>query len=106
MLSKAELLDGKVFYSLAEAEVVIESWRQHYHVSRPHSALGNRALAPEVILWPARPAAHALAPTPVIHQLPTWPTAGAGHDPEGRLIAIAKAADRLIAHDKPSDSIG
>jgi transposase InsO family protein len=34
-----ELLDGEVFYSLAEARVVIESWRQHYNTGRPHSTL-------------------------------------------------------------------
>jgi hypothetical protein len=32
-----ELLDGEVFYSLAEAKVVIESWRRHYNTSRPRS---------------------------------------------------------------------
>ena len=30
-----ELLDGEIFYSLREAEVVIESWRRHYcHASQ------------------------------------------------------------------------
>src|SRR3712207_7643880 len=37
-----ELLDGEVFYSLAEARVVIEGWRRHYNTGRPHSALGYR----------------------------------------------------------------
>ena len=35
-----ELLNGEVFYSLAEARIVIESWRQHYNTQRPHSTLG------------------------------------------------------------------
>ena len=35
-----ELLNGEVFYSLAEARIVIESWRQHYNTQRPHSSLG------------------------------------------------------------------
>ena len=52
-----ELLDGEVFYSLREAEVVIESWRRHYNIVRPHASLGFRPPAPEVILpafavWP------------------------------------------------------
>ncbi len=51
-----ELLRGEVFYSLREAEVVIESWRRHYNTRRPHSALGYRPPAPEVALWPASPA--------------------------------------------------
>jgi transposase InsO family protein len=62
-----ELLDGEVFYSLAEAKVVIESWRQHYNTSRPHSALGYRPPAPEVVLWPALPVAQAVAPKPAMH---------------------------------------
>ena len=31
-----ELLDGEVFYTLREAEIVIESWRRHYNTVRPH----------------------------------------------------------------------
>ena len=37
-----ELLNGEIFYTLKEAQVVIESWRCHYHTLRPHSALGYR----------------------------------------------------------------
>src|SRR5688500_3727042 len=44
--SAAANLDGEVFYSLAEAKIVIEGWRQHYNASRPHSALGYRPPAP------------------------------------------------------------
>jgi transposase InsO family protein len=62
-----ELLDGEVFYSLAEAKVVIEGWRRHYNTSRPHSALGYRPPAPEVAPWPATPATRAVAPKPVMH---------------------------------------
>ena len=62
-----ELLDGEVFYSLAEARVVIESWRYHYNAGRPHSALGYRPPAPEVVLWPVRPATRTVAPKPVMH---------------------------------------
>ena len=28
-----ELLEGEIFYTLREAEVVIESWRRHYNCS-------------------------------------------------------------------------
>jgi putative transposase len=62
-----ELLDGEIFYSLAEAKVVIEDWRRHYNTSRPHSALGYRPPAPEVALWPATPATRAVAPRPIMH---------------------------------------
>jgi putative transposase len=60
-----ELLNGEIFYSLKEAQIIIESWRQHYNRVRPHAALGYRAPAPEVfvpglVAWP--PALHAGAP--------------------------------------------
>ena len=42
-----ELLNGEIFYSLKEAQIVIEQWRQHYNTKRPHSALGYRPPAPE-----------------------------------------------------------
>jgi putative transposase len=45
-----ELLNGEIFYSLREAQVVIEQWRRHYNAIRPHSSLGYRAPAPDVIL--------------------------------------------------------
>jgi putative transposase len=73
-----ELLDGEIFYTLREAEIVIESWRRHYNGVRPHASLGYRAPAPEVLVpsfatWPAaqpRPAPTAtlpLAPRPALN---------------------------------------
>ena len=46
-----ELLNGEIFYTLNEARIVIESWRRHYNTVRPHSSLGYRPPAPEVIAW-------------------------------------------------------
>src|SRR5215213_1273379 len=60
-----ELLDGEVFYSLAEAKVVIEGWRRHYNAGRLHSALGYRPPAPEVVPWPATLPARVMVPRPV-----------------------------------------
>jgi putative transposase len=65
-----ELLDGEIFYTLKEAQIVIESWRRHYNNVRPHASLGYRPPAPEVFLpalaaWPAalaRPAPPAMLP--------------------------------------------
>jgi putative transposase len=68
-----ELLKGEIFYTLKEAQIVIESWRQHYNTVRPHSSLGYKPPAPEVVLWPAAPsqpappATPAVAPRPIIH---------------------------------------
>ena len=45
-----ELLNGEVFYSLKEAQIVIEQWQRHYNTKRPHSALGYRPPAPESII--------------------------------------------------------
>jgi transposase InsO family protein len=47
-----ELLNGEIFYSLAEARIVIEAWRRYYNTERPHSSLGYKPPAPEAILWP------------------------------------------------------
>ena len=54
-----ELLNGEIFYSLKEAQILIENWRQHYHTKRPHSALGYSPPAPETIIpMEQRPAMH------------------------------------------------
>lgn len=65
-----ELLNVEIFSSLREAQILIESWRCHYHRCRPPSALGYRPPAPEAIgpvttAWPApqpRPAPPATLP--------------------------------------------
>ena len=44
-----ELLNGELFYTLYEAQVVIERWRHQYNTQRPHSALGYRPPAPETV---------------------------------------------------------
>jgi hypothetical protein len=48
-----ELLDREIFYSLREAQILIEAWRVHYNQVRPHSSLGYRPPAPDVRLGPA-----------------------------------------------------
>lgn len=45
-----ELLDGEIFYSLREAQIIIEGWRQHYNTVRPHASLGYKPPAPEVFV--------------------------------------------------------
>ena len=44
-----ELLNGEVFYTLKEAQVLIERWRQEYNTFRPHSALKYKPPVPEAI---------------------------------------------------------
>ncbi len=53
---KDELLNGEIFYSLKEAQIIIEQWRIHYNTKRPHSSLGYR---------PPAPATRAIKPTPI-----------------------------------------
>ena len=45
-----ELLNMEVFNTLLEAKILIEQWRVHYNTVRPHSSLGYRPPAPEVIM--------------------------------------------------------
>ena len=54
-----ELLNGEIFYSLREAQILIEQWRKHYNTKRPHSALGYRPPAPETII--------AMETSPIMH---------------------------------------
>ena len=44
-VGRDELLDREIFYTLTEAQILIERWRQQYNTVRPHSALGYRPLA-------------------------------------------------------------
>jgi putative transposase len=68
-----ELLNGEIFYTLKEAQVIIESWRRHYNTIRPHSSLAYRPPVPEALVWPAAqpepatPATPALAPRPTMN---------------------------------------
>jgi len=44
-----ELLNGEIFTTLLEAQVLIEKWRREI---RPHSSLGYRPPAPKAIVPP------------------------------------------------------
>ena len=53
-----ELLNGEIFYSLREAQILIKGWRRHYNAIRPHSAPRWTPPAPGVRLpeprmWPS-----------------------------------------------------
>jgi len=41
-----EFLNGEIFYSLKEVQVLAERWRVYYNTRRPHSSLGYRPPAP------------------------------------------------------------
>jgi transposase InsO family protein len=46
----AETIPGEIFYTLREAQVLIEKWRLEYNTFRPHSPLNYRPPAPEAYL--------------------------------------------------------
>jgi putative transposase len=69
-----ELLNGEIFYTLREAQIIIESWRHHYNSIRPHASIGYEPPAPEVFVpafaaWPA--ALRRPAPLATLAQPPT-----------------------------------
>ena len=85
-----ELLDGEIFYSLREAQIVIESWRRHYNAVRPHrisqlSPAGTgsvRACAGRVAVYAAaiRSAAHAPTGAEIDAKLTLLPDHSVGAD--------------------------
>ena len=42
-----EFLNAEIFDTMAEARVLIESWRAYYNTIRPHSSLSYMPPAPE-----------------------------------------------------------
>ena len=57
--SRDELLNREIFYTLKEAQIIIEGWRKHYNTKRPHGALEYRPPAPETIVqMDQRPVMH------------------------------------------------
>jgi putative transposase len=63
-----ELLNGEIFYTLKEAKIIIESWRQHYNTVRPHSSLNYKPPAPEATVWPRQ---NGPASTPAVAARPS-----------------------------------
>jgi len=50
IMCRDELLDREIFYTLRQAQVLIERWRVHYNTIWPHCSLGYRPPAPESVL--------------------------------------------------------
>jgi len=84
-----ELLNGEIFNTLREAQIVTESWRRHCNTIRPHASIGYKPSAPEVFVpafaaWPAAlrkpaPPAHAGATANLKLSFHLDHTAGADH---------------------------
>ena len=46
---RAQFLNGELFYTLKELQIMTERWRSHYNTVHPHSSLGGQPPAPETI---------------------------------------------------------
>ena len=44
------MLNGEIFTTLLEVQVLIEQWRKEYNEFQPHSALGYRRPVPEAVI--------------------------------------------------------
>ena len=66
-----EFLNGEVFYTLKEVQVLTEQWRHHYNHIRPHSSLGYKPPAPWARMKEGASAVAAPAPSfmPSNHQI-------------------------------------
>ena len=42
-----QFLNGELFYTLKEAQILTERWRIHYNTVRPHRSLGGQPPVPE-----------------------------------------------------------
>ena len=46
---RAQFLNGELFYTLKEAQILTERWRLHYNTVRPHNSLGGQPPVSETI---------------------------------------------------------
>ena len=65
-----ELLNGEIFYTLREVQIVIESWRHHYNRVRPHASIGYRA--PPRCSCPLSPHGRLRHPDPLRRPCSRW----------------------------------
>ncbi len=83
-----ELLNGEIFTTLREAQVLIENWRRHYNAVRPHSS-------PR--LSTTRTGSHlAASPWPALRYAPVSPRAGqSGRTLTHKLVSLQGAGQSV-----------
>ena len=59
-----ELLNGEIFSTLKEAQILVAQWRRLYNGLRPHSSLRYRPPAPETIVFAGFALADYAPPSP------------------------------------------
>jgi transposase InsO family protein len=70
-----ELLDGEIFYTLREAQIVIESWRRHFNAIRPHEITRLQAAGTRGVRASIRRVAGCATSTGSAGHAPAGPTA-------------------------------
>ncbi|MBT6687198.1 MAG: transposase [Bacteroidetes bacterium] len=48
--NEGELLVGEIFYSIREAQVIIEQWSCHHNQTSPHSSLSDKPPTPAAFI--------------------------------------------------------
>jgi hypothetical protein len=101
-----ELLDGEIFYTLREAQILTADWRRLYNGLRPHSSCGRRPPAPATIVYQGFRLADVAPPTPTkeVATALIWSRvcqAGVVRPP-----ALAKAGVRWIAGGRRGERAG
>ena len=102
-----ELLNGEIFYSLREAEIVIESWRRHYNTVRPHASLATGRPRPRSSSQPS-PLGRLRQPNPLRRpgsrwhhgqcrtNIPLGHPGGANHGHHIDVDALAQTAGEIV----------
>ena len=93
-----ELLNGEIFYTLKEAQIIIEKWRKHYNTKRPHSALGYRPPAPKPSSqWTKSRSCTNIHPGPLNGGQPTRSSGQCGLNSGGHLSKILQRRTRITS---------
>ena len=64
-----DLVNGEIFYSLKEARIVIEQWRERYNAIRPRVSLRYRPPAAQTL---APPMSHPDGTSAIMYSQSTW----------------------------------
>ena len=70
-----ELLNVEIFYTLREAQIVIQNWRRHYNAVRPHASMATGSCPRRCSCASARRMARCITPTSSAGHAPTGATA-------------------------------
>ena len=97
-----ELLNGEVFYTLKEAQVLIEPWRRHYNAIRPHSSLGYHPPRKQSSCQAGRPAPLRSAGRPAWPRNPQCTNIRTGPAAVGRSVNAALIEAALDAGADPA----